>query len=479
MEHFGFWSILPPFLAIAIAIGTKKVIPSIFGGVLLGGIILSNGNILSGISKTFSIILNVFKDAGNTRTILFTLLIGSLITLLQSSGGVKGFIDKMEFVLRKKDSSSKKLFVQFAALATGILIFIETNVSILTTGTIFKPVFDKLKISREKLAYIADSGASPVSVLLPFNAWGAFMFGILTAEGIGSPMKVILEAIPLNFYPLSAMLLILFIIYFNVNIGPMKKAEENLPISQTSNLTNKNFVDKKGGKAYRMVLPLILMVISMPAFLIYSGWSSAANVGGVLSKMLEAFLHGSGSFAVLSAVIFSLLFSIALYRFENLLSWKAIAKDFFTGIKSMLPLAVLMLLAFSIGAVSRELGTGLFLAEHAVGHVSTAFLPAIIFIAAAAISFSTGTSWGTFAIMTTIAIPVSNSLGANIPLTFAALLSGGVFGDHCSPISDTTIIASLASGCSHIDHVKTQLPYALISGALALFLFVGFGIAFN
>ncbi len=478
MEHFGIWSLLPSLLAIALAIWTKKVIPSIFGGVLLGGIILADGNVFSGVLKTFAVMKNVFNDAGNVRTILFTLIIGALISLLQSSGGVNAFMKKVEFFLRKKTDASKKRYAQFAALGVGILIFIETNISILTTGTIFKPVFDKLKISREKLAYIADSGASPVSVLLPFNAWGAFMFGILAAEGIEMPMKTILGAIPFNFYPISAMLLILAIIYFNLNIGPMKRAEEKSATASIDKRQNSELLVNKGGKAYRMVLPLILTVLSTPVFLIYSGRAAAENESGIFSKLTEAFLNGSGSFAVLSAVSLAFLFAILLYRFENVLSGKTIAKESFQGAKSMLPLAVLMWLAFAIGSVCRELGTGVFLAELSIEHVSTAFLPAIIFIVSAAISFSTGTSWGTFAIMTTIAIPVAVQLDANISLTFAALLSGGVFGDHCSPISDTTIIASLASGCSHIDHVKTQLPYALISGAIAVVMFLVFGSVF-
>ncbi len=476
MEHFGLLSLLPPFLAIALAIGTRKVIPSIFGGILLGGFILVEGNIFSGVEKTFMILLNVFYDAGNVRTILFTLLIGALISLLQSSGGVNGFIKKTESYLKGKNTQSKKLYAQFAALLTGIMIFIETNISILTTGTIFKPVFDKLNISREKLAYIADSGASPVSVLLPFNAWGAFMFGILAAEGIESPMKVILGAIPFNFYPISAMILILAIIYFNVNIGPMKKAEEKELLESTKKHYPADDAENKEGKASRMILPLILMVFTTPVFLIYSGWSAAENIEGFSAKLLEAFLNGSGSFAVLSAVTLSLLFAVAYYRIDNVLDWKRISKDSFAGIKTMLPLAALMWLAFAIGSVCRELGTGVYLAELSIEYVSNNFLPAIIFAVSAAISFSTGTSWGTFAIMTTIAIPVAVQLDANIPLTFAALLSGGVFGDHCSPISDTTIIASLASGCSHIDHVKTQLPYALISGVIAVLLFIVFGL---
>jgi Na+/H+ antiporter NhaC len=493
MDTFGFWSILPPIIAILIAIRTKQVFASLLLGIWLGWVIINGGNPLTGTMDTIQALVDVFREPGNTRTIMFSALVGSLILLIQQSGGVLGFIKWVEGLLKKLEgnkTNSKSKTIQLLAWLTGILVFVETSISSLTVGTLFRPIFDKLKIPREKLAYIADSSSAPISILLPFNAWGAFIMGLLIAEGFSNPFTVLFKSMVFNFYPMLALIIVPLIILTGFDFGPMAKAEKRaretgkvLADSARPMLSNElTKVKPKGGiphRAFNMVIPILVMVLMMPVMLAVTGWEGATvnnPESEGLTKIFHAIGQGSGSTAVLTAVLTALFTSFILFRLQKIMNFKEMIDSTLKGISELMPLALLMLLAFAISAVCKQLGTGIYVAEQAKQIISPALVPFIVFLLSSFIAFSTGTSWGTFAIMITIAVPMAQNMEVNVYLTIAAALGGGVFGDHSSPISDTTIISSMASASDHIDHVKTQLPYAILAGGIAslLYLVLGF-----
>ncbi len=489
MEHFGIWSLVPPVIAIILAIKTRQVFIALLFGIWLGWVVLSDWNLLLGTIATIEALVDVFKDSGNTRTIMFSSLVGALIAYIQRSGGVDGFIKIMSSKLEKLDTGNKsRKYVQLYAWLTGIVVFVESSITVLTVGSLFRPLFDRYKISREKLAYIADSTSAPICILIPFNAWGAYIIGLLLAQGISDPIMVLLKAYQFNFYPILALLGVLLVVLWQKDFGPMKKAEHRAQFegkvladgAQPMISDDVVGLEKKENipaKAKNMIIPIFTMVFMMPFGLIYTGWNMTENFQslGFVEKVFNSMSNGSGSTAVLWSVLTSIIIAAIMYRAQKIFKMKELISLAFKGIGGLIPLALLMMLAFAIGKVSNNLGAGIFIAEITKAWLSPSLIPFIIFLASCFIAFSTGTSWGTFAIMISIAIPMAQSMDVSIPLIVAAVLGGGVFGDHCSPISDTTIISSMASASDHIDHVKTQLPYALIIGSIAglLYLFAG------
>jgi Na+/H+ antiporter NhaC len=489
MDNYGFLSILPPLIAIVFALRTKQVYVSLIFGIWASWLIMSDWDIIKGSIATIEGLVNVFKSEGNTRTIMFSALVGALLLFIQYSRGVEGFVNKINVLINyfeKKQSGYSRVVVQLLALLTGIILFVETSISSLTVGTLYRPIFDKLKISREKLAYIADSSSAPSSIIIPFNAWGAFIMGLLITQGIDDPFSVLFSSIKYNFYPFIAIAIVFIIIVSKKDFGPMAKAEKR--VRETGKLLNDNakpmisetitsYKPKEGikAKAYNMIIPLFTMVIMMPLNLAYTGWNNVEEYTSFINHFSQAIGEGSGSSSVLYAVITAILVAMVLYKSQGIMKMEEMVDLILKGISELMPLALLMLFAFAISDACNQLGTGQFIANWSKEWLSPEFLPAIIFIISSFIAFSTGTSWGTFAIMIAIAIPMANIHEANFGLVIAATLGGGVFGDHCSPISDTTIISSMASATDHIDHVKTQLPYALIGGIITVAMYIVMG----
>jgi len=309
------------------------------------------------------------------------------------------------------------------------------------------------------------------------------------AQGIGNPLHAMIRAYPVNFYPILAMIMVLLVILLQKDIGPMRKAEirareEGKVIRDgatpmiSSEVISMERVAEAKPRAINMISPILVMVLMMPVGLIYTGWSET-DPNLVISLPRKIFLalgKGSGSTAVLWAVLSALVTGGILYRAQRIFKLPDLIELTFKGVGGLIPLALLMMLAFAIGKVCRDLGTGIYVAEVSKSWLSPSFVPVIVFLVAAFIAFSTGTSWGTFAIMIPIGLQMADIMNASIYLTIGAALGGGVFGDHSSPISDTTIISSMASASDHIDHVKTQLPYALIAGLIAAILYLIFGL---
>jgi Na+/H+ antiporter NhaC len=468
IETFGWLSILPPLLAIILAIKTKHVYISLTLGIWLGWTIINNWNPLTGLIQTVDSLIAVFLDADNTRVILFSALIGAIITFTQYSGGMKGFVNWTVGKGLVKTRRSAGLLAWFL----GFIIFIESSICVLISGAVSRPIFDKLKISREKLSYILDSTSAPKCILIPLNAWGAYVLGLLATQGIQNPMRTFVSSIPFNFYAILALALVLFVVLSGKDIGPMIKAERR--VREKNQLLRDGaeplisddvvMMKEKPGispKAVNMVIPVATMVITMPVVLFITG---NGNI-----------MDGSGSISVLWAVISGLAAGAIAYRVQGIMRTKEITDIFMKGVSGLIPLASLMILAFAIGDTCQALGTGPFVAQAAKSTLNPGIIPAAIFFISCFIAFSTGTSWGTFAIMIPIAVPMIKLIGLHPGLIIAAVLGGGVFGDHCSPISDTTIISSMASATDHIDHVRTQIPYAFIAGFASFLLFLIFG----
>ncbi|MFT6865644.1 MAG: tetracycline resistance efflux pump [Cyclobacteriaceae bacterium] len=467
MKELGLLTILPPVLAIILAIRTKQVIPSLILGLLLGWLILCDWNPLMGIMATINGLVNVFASAGNTRTILFTLLIGSLIHLIQKAKGIDGFVVRLQNKIDQSENPKSKLQV-FGAL-TGFLIFIESNISILTVGTVFQSLFKRYGIPKVKLAYIADSSSAPSCILFPINAWGAYIIGLLAAYETLPPFKTLLYSIPFNFYPILTLILVFYTAFSNKSFGLMNTFDTTEKIHEAESA-----VITSEGKSFNMIVPLGAMVLSMPAFLLFTGYDAEFS-GSIMGKLWQYIGNASGSASVLYAVCTGLLTAGILFSVQKIVTLSTFITQSLEGMKEMLSMAILMVLAFALGDLCKEMGTGTYVASVTESWLAPGLAPAVIFLTSCFIAFSTGTSWGTFAIMIPIAIPLAQTLDINIHLALAAVLGGGVFGDHCSPISDTTLISSMASGVDHIDHVKTQLPYALFTGGLAIIMYLIFG----
>ena len=470
MDTFGWLSVLPPVLAIFLAIKTKHVYISLTLGIWLGWTIVSGGNPVAGIIHTVNALVMVFADADNTRVILFSAMIGAIITFTQYSGGMKGFVNwVVEKGLIKTRRSAGVL-----AWFLGVVIFIESSICVLVSGAVSRPIFDKLGVSREKLSYILDSTSAPKCILIPINAWGAFVLGLLATQGVEEPVRMFVSSIPYNFYALLAVGLVLGVVLSGRDLGPMRVAEQR--VRETGKLLRNGaeplvsdeviMMPEKEGIPLRplnMLIPVVVMVVSMPIVLFITGKGSL--------------MDGSGTLSVLWAVILGLVAGAVAYRAQGILSVKEITDIFMKGVGGLIPVAALMMLAFAIGDTCDALGTGPFVARAAEATLPPGVIPALVFLISCFIAFSTGTSWGTFAIMVPIAVPMIRIIGIHPGLLLAAVLGGGVFGDHCSPISDTTIISSMAAATDHIDHVRTQIPYAVLAGGAALALYLLFGFA--
>ena len=489
METYGLISLLPPVVAIVLALWTRQVFLALLLGIASGFLILAGGNPFQGLLATLNGFVSVFESNYNTEIIIFTLLIGALIALIQRAGGVEGFVNRVLNWLQKKavsaDGKGQRKRVELLAVLTGALIFVESNISTLTVGTLYRPVTDKLGIPREKLAYIADSTCAPICILIPLNAWGAYIMAQLAQTGtIDQPLSVLVGAIAFNFYPILTIAILLWVILSGRDVGEMKTAEQRGTLLRegavpmmAGEITMMEAKDGVKTRARNMIIPLLALVILMPVFLLYTGWTPPIDKPEA-SGFFDIVDRASGSKAVLYAVTGAIIVSMGLNKAQGLMGIREMVDVILKGMSGMLPLALLMVLAFALGDLCGKdgLGTGLYVAEQAKPFLSPALVPALIFLISAFIAFSTGTSWGTFAIMIAIAVPLAQGLDTNVNLAVAAALGGGVFGDHCSPTSDTSIITSMATANDHIDHVRTQLPYALIGGGITVVLYLILGV---
>ena len=403
------------------------------------------------LEATFLLFTLLLSKAWILKTLGFAILVGSIMTLIDKSGGIDGFVDFMQNRVKLVKSARSSLLLSYAV---GVFIFIESSITALIAGAVGRPFCDKYKIPQAKLAFVCDSTSAPISSLIILNGWGALLLGLISTQithGVleANAIELLIDSIFYNFYAMSALLVTFLAIWFNIDIGPMKESKYT-PISNYSQLSNPQSM-------FYMLLPILLMIFFVFIYLYITG---DGNI-----------LKGSGSSAIFYTVLSTLIFTLFYYVGKKNMSLKVWSKTALVGAKKLFPIAMILLFAFAIGEVTSDLKTGQYLASLASQNLSVYLIAVVIFLLSSLISFSTGTSWGTFSIMIPIAVPMAVAMDANVALTIGAVISGGIFGDHCSPISDTTIISSMASDCEVIEHVKTQLPYALISGVIALLMF--------
>ena len=471
MEHYGVLSLIPPLVAIIIAILSKNVVISLFTGSFLGVLVLSS---FSPITAVKSLIGDYFfvqlTDSYNAGVLVLLMFIGGFIALIEKSGGAQAFAGKVTKLINTKTKA------QMSAWFGGILIFFSDLGTPLIVGPIFEPIFDKLKISREKLAWIIDSTASPIAVLVPFIGWGVYVMGLIQKEFEAlsitqSDFTAFVKAIPFQIYPILAVTMVPLIASSKLDFSAMLKAEQRVENTgklywDSSNPQRKSEkvseYEASNSKASLVIAPLVVLFITLFSILIPLGFPMKP-VGGSDFRI-----------ALTTAYLFAAIVLIGLMVYYKTKTFNESFSIYINGMQKMVYVSITLVLAWSLGATIKNLGTANYIIQLLSGNVPVALIPAILFILGACVSFATGSSWGTFAIMMPLAIPMAVSLDASIYVCIGAVLSGGLFGDHCSPISDTTILSSTGAGCDLVDHVKTQLPYALLNGGITL---VGFLIA--
>ncbi len=461
MSDPQWYSVLPPIIAIVLAIWSKQVVLSLFAGIWMGFTLLNGFDPLTGLGRSLDGVIQVFSDPGDARVLVFTLLIGALIATIEHSGGVRGFVHFLE--TRRWVHTGKR--AQVLAWLVGIVIFIESNITLLVAGAVSRPLFDRYRVSREKLAYLIDATSAPVCVMIPLNAWGAIIIGLVASTGVENPLELFIASIPYNLYALTAIALAAVVIWRGWDFGPMKAAEARtragrvlwphaIPLfDPTREQAGAEDDPAAPPSAAYMAVPIVVMILTMPLGLYLTG-------DGDL-------LQGSGSTAILWSVSAAIASAWALLLANGRSTVGELMRIFMKGAGELLPIAIILLLALALGDVARLLGTGDYVAGVVGEAVPALLLAPLIFLVSAFIAFSVGSSWGTFAIMIPIAIPIAMNLDLSLPLYLGAAISGAIFGDHASPISDTTVVASMASATDHIDHVRTQLPYALLAAGLA------------
>ena len=466
--QYGFWSVVPPILTIVLALVTKNVFISLLIGIFTSSMVLCGGAPLTGLNDTFYSFIHTFESNGNTITLISFLLIGALIYLIEKSGGVEGFTDVM---LKKRALIKTKRGANIFTWLLGIIIFTSGSLSCMVTGSVSRPFNDALNVPHEKSAFIVHATSTPWCVLFPLSGWLAALAGYLTSGGVpeNEAISVLLRSIPLNFYCILAVFGTLAVSLFRINIGPMRKAEERA--DKTGALDNPG----RGGafneetaapgnakpRVLNMFLPMGVLIVTILAVLTITGKGNPTQGAGMQSLLWGCIL----------AVLTICILCVAQKQF----SVDEVINEMFKGMGTMLPVAGILLFGFTMGNLVKSLDTGNYLTSVFMGVLSPALLPALSFLLCMLLSFATGTSMGTMAIMSVICLPMAISMGISIPLVAGAVFGGSIFGDHSSPISDTTIMSCATTGCDIIDHVKTQMPYVLIFAAISLVLYVVLG----
>ena len=466
--QYGFWSVVPPLLTIVLALVTKNVFFSLLIGIFTSSMVLCGGAPLTGLNDAFYSFIHTFESNGNTITLISFLLIGALIYLIEKSGGVEGFTEVM---LKKRALIKTKRGANIFTWLLGIIIFTSGSLSCMVTGSVSRPFNDALKVPHEKSAFIVHATSTPWCVLFPLSGWLAALAGYLTSGGVpeNEAISVLLRSIPLNFYCILAVFGTLAVSLFGINIGPMRKAEERAEKTgaldnpgRGGTLTEEMMSPSKAKpRVLNMLLPMGVLIATILAVLTITGKGNPTQGAGMQSLLWGCIL----------AVVTICILCVA----QKLFSVDEVINEMFKGMGTMLPVAGILLFGFTMGNLVKDLDTGNYLTSVFMGVLSPAFLPALSFLLCMLLSFATGTSMGTMAIMSVICLPMAISMGISIPLVAGAVFGGSIFGDHSSPISDTTIMSCATTGCDIIDHVKTQMPYVLIFAAISLVLYVVLG----
>jgi Na+/H+ antiporter NhaC len=496
---FGWVSVLPPLLAVGLALWLRQIIPALFIGIWVGAWAL-NGFTLTGLGvgllESFQVyIVSALADSDHAAVILFSAMIGGMVGLITRNGGLAGVV---ETIVRFADSVRR---ASMATVALGMTIFFDDYANTLVVGNTMRPITDKHRISREKLAYLVDSTAAPIACLALVTTWIGYQVGLIRSALEDIPELelnayfVFLNAIPYSFYPLFALVLVFAVVWSGRDFGPMLQAEQRARLKGevAPPVTSKGLLEEDSGqleppedqphRALNALIPIVVLVATVVIGLFVSGEGDSLRDIIGSADPYKSLMWGS-LLGVLTAALLSLG--------QGILDLGEATAAWFTGVRSMLLAIVILVLAWGLSEITTALGTANYLSQLVGDHLHPGWMPALVFLLAAFTAFATGSSWGTMAILVPLMLPLTWTLMSNgtldplehlhiIYAVVAAVLGGAVWGDHCSPISDTTILSSMASQCDHVEHVRTQLPYAMFAGLIALVIGAipaGFGVPF-
>ena len=467
-----FWSLVPPIIAIVLALLTKEVYSSLFVGIVGGALMLNNFNLENTMNRVFSggFIASV-TDVYNMGILVFLVLLGMIVALINKAGGSKAFGQWAESHIKTRGGA------QLATICLGILIFIDDYFNCLTVGSVMRPVTDKHRISRAKLAYLIDATAAPVCIIAPVSSWAAAVAGF--AED-GQGLNLFIRAIPYNFYALLTIVMMICIVKMKIEYGPMKRFEQNAiqngdlfsGKNPYENAETKDESQESKGKISFLLVPVILLIIFCVLGMLYTGGFFSGE------GFVEAFSNSDASVGLALGSFFAIFITIIFYLITGALKFRDMMEALPNGFKAMVPAILILIFAWTLKDITIDLGAKEFVYNLVNGSAKgfQNFLPAIIFAVACLLSFATGTSWGTFGMLIPIVqnvFPAGNALSI---VCISACMAGAVCGDHCSPISDTTIMSSAGAQCDHVNHVNTQLPYAITCAAVSFvaYVFSGF-----
>ncbi len=468
MDSYGILSILPIVVTIVISLKFRNIVFALFSGSFVGLMIMNMGNPITSMSSFVKdFLIPMITDTYSAEVLALLLFISGFVKLMEVSGGAQAFATAVSKMVNSRFKA------QICCWISGFIVFFSDIGNPIIVGPIFQPLFDKLKISREKLAWIIDTTASPVSILIPFLGWGAYIMGLLgqefQANGLAlSEWDTLLKVFPLQLYALLSLLLVPLVAFTGKEFGPMFRAEERVQTTGQLAWPGSEVVKKQekpiptNASPLVMIIPLVVMIGTLVGMLAPEGFPFKPVDGDNLRA------------ALITGFLFGAVANILLCGIYKIKPMKEAIGDYVVGMEEVASIFIVLLMAWVMSGVTKAMGAPEFVVQIAEAAVPAWLLPGIIFLACAIISFSTGSSWGTFTIGFTIAIPAAMALDSPFYACLAAVLSGGLFGDHCSPISDTTVLSGTGASCNLLDHVTTQIPYALLCGSVA---FVGFIIA--
>ena len=467
------WALTPPIIAISLALITKEVYSSLFLGILTGAMLNADFHPVEGLNQLFpNGIMAVLADKWNVGILVFLVILGTMVQLMNRAGGSAAFGEWASGRIKGRSGA------QLSTMLLGCLIFIDDYFNCLTVGSVMRPVTDKHKISRAKLAYLIDSTAAPICIIAPISSWAAAVSGFVKGE---NGISIFVQSIPFNFYALLTLLMMVFLIFLKVDFGPMLLHENNARQGDlfTTGKSKQTISEGQGqdvrrvGRVSDLVIPVVFLIVGCVVGMIYTGGFFAGK------GFVDAFAASDASVGLVMGSSVALVMTIAYYLMRQSLSFSECMDCLPEGFKQMVPAMLILAFAWTLKSMTDSLGAatyvGSLMANSADGLM--AFLPAIIFVVAIGLAFASGTSWGTFGILIPIVVSCLQSVDLQLMIiSISACMAGAVCGDHCSPISDTTIMSSAGAQCEHLNHVTTQLPYALTVASVSFltFLVAGF-----
>lgn len=462
-----FWALVPPVVAIGLALITKEVYSSLFIGVLMGGILYSGFSFEGTITHIFEDgMINVLSDSYNVGILIFLVILGTMVCLMNRAGGSAAF---GQFAA---DHIKGRVGAELATILLGCLIFIDDYFNCLTVGSVMRPVTDKFKVSRAKLAYLIDATAAPICIIAPISSWAAAVTGFVEGE---DGFSIFVRAIPYNFYAILTIVMMIGMVLLRTEFGSMKFHEKNALKGDLYTTPGRPYDTEKQpevsvrGTVLDLLIPIISLIICCMVGMLYTGGFFSGE------DFVTAFSQSDASLGLTMGSFFGLLITIGLYQVRRVLKFSECMACIPEGFKSMVPAIMILSFAWTLKAMTDSLGADVYVATVVASSARSLlnFLPAIIFVVGCFLAFATGTSWGTFGILIPIVVAVfENSNPDLMIISISACMAGAVCGDHCSPISDTTIMASAGAQCEHVNHVTTQLPYAVTAAAVSFISYI-------